>query len=216
MKTTINKEYGPNICKFVGNVVLSKKTDNFTRPAVRPFDLTKESISMDHGLVVANMILRLMEITHVDGVYISGRAVNVLMSEGSVWNEDIDKIVESAFNDAGTAIKPTDTRIVVKTYVVEYHRDFHVNFEISQSFRQEFHRPLRPESSTYLKSLGPKGSNLIQLLFKIQGISKVVIQPYQLDIAIGEAFVQNWTKIQENVVTRIESIFGPVMEIVIN
>jgi hypothetical protein len=74
---------------------------------------------------------------------------------------------------------------------------FHFNFTISRSRIERFERPLRDSSSRFLKSLGPKGRELVTRLMKTKGIISVSIVPYSVQIEKAPLF--SWDELMPEI-----------------
>jgi len=98
-------------------------------------------------------------------------------------------------------------KIKVKiTQFGENERTFHFNVEISQSKFQDFWRPLDESSDEYLKIVGKPGSALIRAAIQMDGVARVYIRPYELQIRKGEAF--EWEDIEAKIIEVLTKIFS--------
>lgn len=61
-------------------------------------------------------------------------------------------------------------------------RVFHFTGEVSQSRIERFERPIRTSSREYLNAIGILGEAVVRRLFTIEGVSLVVMEPYQISI----------------------------------
>lgn len=203
----VTKNIGSRGKEFHGTAQISKTgCEMFSRPVTEPY----LSIARDHGYVVADMVTRLMRVEGVVQIFVSPYEVTVYMADAFKWNNQIDKIAEQAFHMAlvATPSKTKPRKVVVETFPNNLIRDYNTDFEVSKSQREEFWKPLRVSSIDHLIKTGLQNADFVQLLFDIDGITQVIMHPYQVGIYIGAAF--EWSKVQPKIMRAFEAIYGSV------
>lgn len=89
-------------------------------------------------------------------------------------------------------------RIITERVPNPYHRRYHMPVEVSAYHIHNFHRPLRDSSEKYLEDLGQCGRQIVEEVMKLDGVTAVTIQPYEVSVSIGEAF--EWEDIHPHVI----------------
>ena len=68
-------------------------------------------------------------------------------------------------------------------------KEFSVNLELT-SKSHSFNRPIRDRSQTYLDEVGPIGRAIVEGILRIDGVERVSLDSYHVDVTKGKAF--NW------------------------
>lgn len=93
-----------------------------------------------------------------------------------------------------------------------------VNRDISKRGRAEFLRPFDQDSyQTDLVSLGSIGSQIISSLGQIEGISRIVITAYELEIYFNKSFIAGdilfVRNVERKIISKIRDIIDPQFQI---
>lgn len=178
---------------FHTNVVVGKSSIEHYAPWLsRSF----EDALRDQTWHVAKMVRDLLRIHGVHDIFVKPYEVSVHMDDLKrpwlKWNERIDEIVENTFKALGSEQGiPSGKRVIMDTKSGKSVR-FHTNFEVSQSVIEDFRRPLRDSSESYLKKIGYDGATLVRQLMALPGVTEVWMQPYEVTVTIAQAF--SWTE----------------------
>lgn len=205
MEPKINtKSYGSNGRSFETNVEMCRtRIEHYERPLRQKF----LDVMEQQGLVFANLIWRLMKIDGVVEIFVEPYEISIRMAPTFNWNREIDTIVGDAvkkMHNMGSQVK--GKKIVIVTFPNQVIREYHTNFEVSKSHREQFYRPLRLTSLEPLMTVGIDGGELIRMLFKMDGVCEVTVYPYIIRISIGDAF--DWQPIEAEIFDAVQKVFG--------
>ena len=89
-------------------------------------------------------------------------------------------------------------------------REFHTVMEISRSRRKTFYRPIEETKKDQWEKVGMIGREILAKLFVIDGITKVVIEPYKFTATIAELY--SWADLSEVVEREIREFFLRIEE----
>jgi len=155
------------------------------------------------GSVVSKLVHDLMSIDGVVNVWLHPYEITVLMAHAFEWNPRIDRLIENTVAQLESGKNSSGNVVLIETHPNPRRRSFHTNREVSQTYLKMFDRPLLGYESD-LRMVGTLGEKIIRDIFRIPGVTKINIQPYEICVEIGKAF--SWDDIEPKVSLAI--LFG--------
>ncbi|MCX6705265.1 MAG: hypothetical protein NT162_02920 [Candidatus Woesebacteria bacterium] len=172
----------------------------------------------DQEQIVANMVRDLLRIDGINDVFVEPYEVSVHMDQFRRscihWNEKIDRIVKNAVEKLyHEQMGPAIRKVLVEKRSGDRSEAFHTHFEISRSVIEDFRRPLRDSSQSYLTKIGPNGERLVRSLMDLPGVIQIWMQPYEVSVEIAKAFDwyehdNNGKSLEDKVKEAIRQVFG--------
>jgi len=163
------------------------------------------------------MVRDLLRVDDVADIFVEPCEVSVYMDSCRPWvrwDENIDRIVENTFKRLHMEHGHfSGKKVVVKKSPSDSRKEFHANFEVSQSAIENFYRPLRLSSERYLERVGPTGAKLVRRLITLPVVTEIWVKPYEVTIYIGQAFSwverdRNAKTLKDGVQEAFEQVFG--------
>ncbi|KKR71255.1 MAG: hypothetical protein UU12_C0004G0002 [Candidatus Woesebacteria bacterium GW2011_GWA2_40_7b] len=177
-----------------------------------------ENALHDQGQIVANMVRDLFRLG-VHDIFVKPYEVSVYIDDSKRpwrrWDERIDEIVENTFKELGRIQGIPSGKKVVIGKSQSGRLEYHTNFEVSRSVIEDFKRPLRDSSGSYLTKIGSEGASLVRKLMALPGTTEIWMHPYEVSVSIGQAF--SWTErddngktLEDKIKLAFENVFGNI------
>lgn len=158
-----------------------------------------EDVLHDQGQIVAKMVRDLLRLGAYD-IFVKPYEVSVYIDDSKRpwrrWDERIDEVVENTFKELGMEQGIPSGKKVVIGKSQSGRLEYHTNFEVSRSVIENFKRPLRDSSESYLTKIGSEGASLVRNIMALPGITEIWTHPYEISVGIGQAF--SWTERDDN------------------
>lgn len=102
-------------------------------------------------------------------------------------------------------------RIIAERFPNPYRRSYHMTVEVSEKCIEIFSRPLCDNFEERFKEVGKYGREIVETLLRLDGITGVTLQPYQVNVGIGEAY--EWEDIQPHIIATLKKVFVQKCEV---
>ena len=169
------------------------------------------TVSGDYGLFLAQLFFKLSNVEKIYDVAVCPYQVNISTNIYDVdppveLNNKLDKIVRETILKISKVIKDKTVFIESSPKNDRWRMYNTVGLKLHRSLYTDFERPILSGDEENLAEIDKTVSDIIRRLFVIQGVTKVLVRPYEFQVEIGAAF--EWDRIDPE----IHSVFGDVLD----
>jgi hypothetical protein len=189
--------------KFHTNVEIFKKSIESFSPG--GCNQCRDQLREKLGNPIGDMIFEILQVNGVQEVFLEPYRVCVFMKGGFRWNENIRRIVYTSICQLANGSSEKDRLVGIETD--GRRREYHLKMLLSRTSIQDFRRPLRASSESYLNEVGYPGDQIIRKIFDIPGVTEVWIHPYRLSVEIAKMF--DWEEVTPKIEKAFEDTLGP-------